>query len=93
MTLANRLVGDWIRRPFVIVERCDLKGPSRDMGAVLAELENELFWPGRRSTGVVVLSPGPISEGTGFELMVIDDSVEAARAQAEAVGTRLIAAT
>ncbi len=93
MTLANRLVGDWIRRPFVIVERCDLRGPSRDMSTVLAELENELFWPGRRSTGVVILSPGPISEGTGFELMVIDDSVEAARTHAEAVGARLTAVT
>ena len=93
MTLANRLVGDWIRHPPVIVERCDLKGPSRDIGTVLAELENDLFWLGRRSTGVVVLSPGPILEGTGFELMVIGDSVEAARAQAEAVAARLAAVT
>jgi hypothetical protein len=89
MTLANRLVGDWARHPPVIIERCDLRGPRRDLPSVLAELDDDLYRPRTHPEGAVVLSPGRLEEGTGFELMVLGDSTEAAQARAQAVAAKL----
>jgi hypothetical protein len=89
MTLANRLLGDWTARPPVIVGRADLHGPPRDFAAILADLEGDLFRPGTRDTGAVILSPGRIEAGTGYELMVLGRSKAAARSHAEAVAARL----
>lgn len=89
MTLANRLVGDWRRRPFVISQRSDLKGPRRELSAVLTMLGDDLYAAGLRSTGAILLSPGAIEQGTGFQLLVLGESVAGARAQAERVAARL----
>ena len=86
MTLANRLVGDWTKCPFAMIERCDLHGPGWALPAFLAELGEDLFTAGGRRAGAVVLPPGRIEDGTGFELMVIGETVEAARARADAIG-------
>jgi hypothetical protein len=89
MTLANRLVGDWARHPPVIIERCDLRGPRRNLTSVLAELDDDLYRARTHPEGAIVLSPGRLEEGTGFELMVLGDSAEAAQARAQAVAAKL----
>jgi len=91
MTLANRLVGDWTLRPFAVTDRADLEGPRRRLKAVLAALGDRLFRAGTRPTGVVVLSPARLEDGTGFELMAIADTVEAATTEAGRVATELAA--
>lgn len=90
MTLANRLIGDWAKRALVIIDRGNLQGQPRDLSALLSEWQDELYRPGRRETGTVILSPGRLVLGTGFELMVLGETHEAARAQAEALAARLI---
>lgn len=89
MTLANRLLGDWTQRPPVIVKRADLKGSPQDFAEVVAKLEAELFRPGVRDSGAVILSPNYIAAGTGFEVMVLGHSTAAAQAQAEAIAASL----
>ena len=42
LTAANRLAGDWSRRPFVIVQRSRLRMPPRSLPAVLDELHHGL---------------------------------------------------
>ena len=87
MTLVNRLLGDWRRAPFIIAERADLHGTPRDLAAVLEELGDALYRPGGATGGVIVLSPGRIENGTGFEIIVLDRSAEAARQRADTLST------
>jgi len=89
MTLANRLVGDWHRRPFVVVDHTGLNGPRRPLAWYLERIADELFIPGEREEGAVFLSPGRIEDGTGLQLMVLDRTLPAARRRAERVVARL----
>jgi hypothetical protein len=90
MTLANRLVGDCNRRPFVVVDRRMAEpGPEREFAEFLQEIEGDLFAPGVRDTGAVVLAPGRIEAGTGLALMIICETAEAARVQAQRIATKL----
>jgi hypothetical protein len=92
MTLANRLVGDWRRRPFVIVDRDGLRRCSRRLEDVLDDMVDELLLPGVRDTGLVILSPGRLEAGTGYNLMVLAESTAAARTSAGRICARLDAA-
>lgn len=90
MTLANRLVGDWRRRPFVVLDqRTAEPGPERELAEFLQEIGSDLFVPGIRHTGAVVLAPGRIEAGTGLALMVLGETTAAARTQAEEIVARL----
>ncbi|MGH9010559.1 MAG: hypothetical protein ACRDYF_12045 [Acidimicrobiia bacterium] len=81
LTAANRLVGDWQRRPFVIVQRSRLHMPPRPFRAVLDDIGPRLLFfrgtpPNPRGlsdgrTGTVVLAPCRLMEGTGMNLMVL----------------------
>jgi hypothetical protein len=92
LTAANRLVGDWQRRPFVIVQRSRLQMPPRTLPAVLDELGAAAFRPSDGRTGAVVLAPCRLLEGTGMNLMVLAADVAAAQADAVAVKACLLGA-
>jgi hypothetical protein len=89
MTLANRLVGNWRRWPFVVVDRMGLRALPRSLESVLARMDSELLVPGIHPTGVVVLSPGRLEAGSGFEIMVLGQTVAGARAQADRIAASL----
>jgi hypothetical protein len=89
MTLVNRLVGDWRRRPFIVIGRSDLQGPPRPLADFLRQMEGELFRPPWGNSGVVVVSPSRIEDGSGFELAVLGDTQAAARQLAETISLRL----
>ena len=86
LTLASRLFGDWRRRPFVIQERSDLRGPPRDFADILARLEGDLYVAGGEPVGAVILAPWLLETGTGYELMVFDADVDLAAERARRVG-------
>ena len=90
LTAANRLVGDWARRPFVIVQRSGLRMPPRSLPAVLDEIGPHLFRPSDGRTGAVVLAPCRVVEGTGMNLMVLAGDAAAAEADAATVKARLL---
>ena len=92
MTAANRLVGDWQRRPFVIVQRSRLQMPPRPAPAVLDDIGPAAVFPGPSDgrTGTVVLAPCRLVEGTGMNLMVLAGDVATAEADAETVKARLL---
>ncbi|HKN37606.1 MAG TPA: hypothetical protein VJ456_00705 [Acidimicrobiia bacterium] len=92
LTAANRLVGDWQRRPFVIVQRSGLHMLPRPLPDVLDEIGPQLFRPSDGRTGAVVLAPCRLIEGSGMNLMVLAGDVAAAEADAEAVKARLLGA-
>ena len=87
---ANRLVGDWQRRPFVIVQRSRLRMPPRTLPAVLDDLGPRLFQLSDGRTGTVVLAPCRLVEGTGMNLMVLAGDVTTTEADAETVKALLL---
>jgi hypothetical protein len=90
MTVANRLVGDWQRRPFVIVQRSRLQMPARSLPAVLDDIGSKLFQLSDGRTGTVVLAPCRLVEGSGMNLMVLAGDLASAEADAETVKARLL---
>ncbi|HKY77524.1 MAG TPA: hypothetical protein VJS45_15355 [Acidimicrobiia bacterium] len=90
LTVANRLVGDWQRRPFVIVQRSRLQMPPRSLTAVLDDIGSKLFQLSDGRTGTVVLAPCRLVEGSGMNLMVLAGDVATAEADAETVKARLL---
>ena len=90
LTAANRLAGDWQRRPFVIVQRSGLRMPPRSLPAALDAMAPLTFRAGEGRTGAVVLAPCRLVEGSGMNLMVLAGDVAAAEADAAAVKARLL---
>jgi hypothetical protein len=90
LTAANRLVGDWQRRPFVIVQRSRLQMPARPLPTILDDLGPAAFRPTDGRTGAVVLAPCRLMAGNGMNLMVLAGDVPSAQAGAEAVKARLL---
>ncbi len=83
MTLANRLTGDWHRRPFVVVQREAGSMTSITMDQAIRQLDGALFRPGGRDEGIVLLSPRVLTEGRGFHFMALARTTEAARQMAQ----------
>jgi len=92
LTVANRLTGDWTRRPPVIIERVSLSGRPRPLAEILVELADLLYRPEGAARGLVLLSPGRLEAGTGFEAMVLAESPAAGKAQAGPAATRILRA-
>ena len=92
MTLVNRLVGNWMRRPFVVANEKQSLGCARPFSAILETLKDGLFAEPNRTEGAVILTPGPIEAGDGFDLLVMADSIAAARDRAAGIAVDLVAA-
>lgn len=92
LTVANRLTGDWTRSPPVIVERVGLQGRPRSLGDILAALDDLLYRPDGAAQGLVLLAPGRLEAGSGFEAMLLAESAAAGRAQAGALAARILSA-
>jgi hypothetical protein len=90
LTAANRLTGDWQRRPFVIVQRSRLRMPARSLPVILEEIGPQVFRPSDGRTGAVVLAPCRLLEGTGMNLMVLAADTPTAEADAETVKATLL---
>jgi len=82
MTLANKLVGDWRRRPFQVVQRRGVAMPPLSVSAAIGRLGGSLFRPGRTEEGVVLLTPQRMVEGTGIHFMAMAATLDRARALA-----------
>lgn len=89
MTLANRLIGDWTMRPPVVIDRANMSGAPRSFDEIQVELDTELFKPGLRDTGAVILAPSRLQDGSGYEFMVLGKNVARAKAHAEDLAVRL----
>jgi hypothetical protein len=70
MTLANRLVDDWVKVPLAICERRDDRAPTWPFDVFLREMEAHLFRKDGLSVGAVMLSPSRIESGAGYEVLV-----------------------
>ncbi len=68
--------------PFVVCEQAHQQLPARAFQSVLQSLEPCLYRSGHRDDGAILLSPGRLLDGTGFELMSraanIDDAMQTA---------------
>jgi len=84
MTVVNRLVGDWSRRPFVVIG--SVRGESAStLDQVRSAARDQLF-DRARGTGLILLSPAPAETGTGLDFMTVERSlVEARRAASRAI--------
>lgn len=82
MTLANRLTGNWRRRPFVVVQREAQPLQPLTVDQAIDRLGERLFRPGVRDEGIVILTPRLMAEGRGLHFMALARTGEAARAMA-----------
>jgi hypothetical protein len=89
LTLANRLVGDWERHPFVVVHLSAGDDTGRPFAEVLKDLEDDLFRVGQTNAGIVILTPSGFEDGQGLHFMVLAGSVEASRRFAKRMIERL----
>ncbi len=64
--------------PFVIFEQAHQQAAPRTLKTVLASLDAILYRHGRRNRGVVLLSPGRLLDGSGYEFLVRDPYLEGA---------------
>ncbi len=83
MTLANRLVGTWMKLPVAVVQRTEVKGKRGALEGALARLGKRLYRPGA-SGGVVLLSPGGIEHGNAVTLMAMAETIQVAQGEAVA---------
>ena len=90
MTLVNRLTGDWVKRPFVVVQKQVAPGkkpvPFCD---ALERIEEQLFIPGRKDEGIVILTPQGTETGSGLHFAALGKTVAGAKARARKVGACL----
>ncbi len=83
LTLANRLAGNRRHRPFVVVQRANLRGTSHGSFAnLLRLLEGRLYTGGETGPGLVILSPWRNVAGSGVHFMFLDDELDGAKAAA-----------
>ena len=70
LTLNRRLDrGRTASMPFVVCEQAHQQLPGRHLRTVIETLEPWLYRSGLRDDGVILLSPGRLLDGSGFELM------------------------
>lgn len=89
MTLANRLIGDWARRAFMVVQRSNLPVAPRELSQALHDLRGLLFRRQSTDTGAVLLTPGGLEQGTGLHFLLLARDAEALNEQAAALQSRL----
>ena len=89
VTLANRLGHDWQDRFLVIMQRTQLEMPPRSFKSVLSTLGDRLLRRPTSATGVVLLAPGRLVDGSGLNLMVLAETGAEARAEAQSVAAQL----
>ncbi|MBE9553560.1 MAG: hypothetical protein IMF05_08870, partial [Proteobacteria bacterium] len=82
MTLANRLTGNWRRRPFVVVQREALPLQPLTVDQAVDRLGERLFRTGVCDEGIVLLTPRLMAEGRGLHFMALARTADAARAMA-----------
>ncbi len=77
MTLANRLVGDWAERPFVVIG--SVRSEAASTLEEIREAAREQLFDHARGAGLVFLSPAPAETGSGIDIMAIGTSQRDAR--------------
>jgi hypothetical protein len=75
---------------FVVLEEAHQRLPARAMQSVIRSLQPWLYRDGLRDEGAVLLSPGRLLDGSGFEIMLraenIDDAIATAHRLAALLG-------
>jgi len=77
MTLANRLVGDWAERPFVVIGSVRTE-PASNLEEI-REAARDWIFDRAQGTGLIFLSPAPLETGTGIDIMAMGGSLSDAR--------------
>lgn len=90
MTLTNRLAGDWTRLPPVIIGVDGLSGRGCPMREIISGLRDDLYRRDSRPSGLVILAPGRLVSGAGYEAMILESSVDVGRARAENAAKMLL---
>jgi hypothetical protein len=90
LTVANRLLGDWTAAALVVLDRTVKQERGCPLQAVLRDVEEELYRAGGPECGAVLLAPGRIEDGSGFQALVLDSTPAAARMRAERLELKLL---
>ena len=79
MTLMNRLVGDWTKRPFVVIDITSKDQQAEPFSDFVTRMNAELYGVGGRENGAIVLSPTRIETGSGHLVAIVGKTIEEAR--------------
>ena len=91
MTLANRLGTNWGDGFLVVDEHRDIPGLEAGFAGFLATNGDELFVPEQRPRGLVVLAPGRLDQGKGFEFLLLGHDPAEGQKKANRIIARLSA--
>ena len=79
-----------LRPPLEVVSSDDDERPSLPIaGQSVGQMEPQLYRPPEHTSGIVVLSPGRIEQGSGYELAVFGTNLPAAQGLAERISLAL----
>ena len=79
MTLMNRLTGDWMKRPFIVIDIAKRDQPAEPFSDFMARMRASLYGVDGRQSGAIVLSPTRIELGSGHLLAIVGSTIEEAR--------------
>jgi len=85
MTLANRLRGDWADGGFVIAARGSPTGTLKGTADFLNRYAEDLYRPGSREGGAILLCPGRLEARSGLDLLFLASSQAEARERCDAL--------
>ena len=74
---------------FVVLEEAHQRLPARRMQSVIRDLEPWLYRSGLRDEGAVLLSPGRLLDGSGFEIMLRSEDIDQAVKNARSISALL----
>ena len=68
---------------FMVIEEGHLNNPPAKLKDILNHVDKYLYTPDKKNNGVIILSPSRFEAGNGFEMMIIEDSINKARKEAQ----------
>lgn len=89
MTFLNRVFGAQITPAHVIIQRSQIVVPPLPFSEALRRLGDDIYRPGGRPEGIIMVTPGYYETGTGLHFIAMDQTVDKALGRADAAIVRL----
>lgn len=89
MTFLNRIFGAQAIPAYVIIQRSQIAVPPLPFSEALRRLGDDIYRPGGRPQGIIMVTPGYYETGTGLHFISMDRTVDKALGRADATIVRL----
>lgn len=89
MTFLNRIFGAKAMPAYVIIQRSQIVVPPLPFSEALRRLGDDIYRPGGKPEGIIMITPGYYETGTGLHFISMDQTVDKALSRADAAIVRL----